>query len=57
MVETRSKATEAWGLGELIQALRHIAQEAGVPEGVLPPVNQQHLSRELRAAEQGGSGS
>jgi hypothetical protein len=57
MAETRSKAIEAWGLGELIQALREIAQEAGVPEGVLPPMDQQHLAHELRAAEQGGSGA
>jgi hypothetical protein len=56
MAETRSKAIEAWGLGELIQVLRQIAREAAVPEGVLPPVDQQQrFARELRAAEQGGS--
>jgi hypothetical protein len=59
MAERTAKAVETWGLAELLQALRQVAQEAGVPEGMLPspPLEQQHIVRELRAAGHGGSGT
>jgi hypothetical protein len=58
MAEGIAKAVETWGLVELLQALRQVAQEAGVPEGMLPsPLEQQYIVRELRAAEHGGSGT
>lgn len=58
MAEWTAKAVETWGLAELLQALRQVAQEAGVPEGMLPsPLEQQHIVRELRAAGHGGSGT
>jgi len=58
MAERTAKAVETWGLAELLQALRQVAQEAGVPEGMLPsPPLEQHIVRELRAAEHGGSGT
>ena len=57
MAERTAKAVETWGLAELLQALRQVAQEAGVPEGMLSSrLEQQHIVRELRAAEHGGSG-
>lgn len=57
MAERTAKAVETWGLVELLQALRQVAQEAGVPEGMLSsPLEQQHIVRELRAAEHDGSG-
>lgn len=59
MAEKTAKAVETWGLGELLQALRQVAQEAaGVPEVLLPSaLEHQHIVRELRAAEHGGSES